>query len=142
MATTITMRERSYRELAQIDSYIDRFNYLKLDGAVGRQTFGFERYLNQRFYRSAEWKHIRNVIIARDLGCDLGVEGYDVHDRIIIHHMNPMTPDDITGHNQDILNPDYLISATHSTHNAIHYGTGAPLPNVMVERMPGDTKLW
>lgn len=136
------MRIRSYSELISLPTYEDRFEYLKIGGFVGRETFGAERYLNQTFYRSAEWKRIRHQVIARDLGCDLAVEGFDVHDRIIIHHMNPITPEDIHSHNMDILNPEYLISTAHRTHNAIHYGDILSLPSRLIERKPGDTKLW
>lgn len=115
---------------------------MKIGGSVGRETFGFERHLNQTFYRSPEWKRVRHQVIARDLGCDLGIEGFEVYDRIIIHHMNPMTPDDILHRNIDILNPEYLISTAHKTHNAIHYGDISGVPTAFVERRPGDTKLW
>lgn len=98
--------------------------------------------MNQQFYRSREWKHIRQHVIARDEGCDLGVDGYEIYDRIYIHHMNPMTVEDVEHGNEDILNPEFLISTTHKTHNAIHYGDETLLPKTLVERQPGDTKLW
>lgn len=137
-----TMRIRSYSELRRIDSFNERYDYLQLRGEVGRSTFGFERYMNQRFYTSREWKHIRNQVIARDEGMDLGIEGYEIYDRIIIHHMNPMTPEHLKHGDEDILNPEYLITTTHRTHNAIHYGDRSLLPQPLVERQRGDTQLW
>lgn len=134
---------RSYSELRQLESFEARFDYLKLGGSVGRPTFGFDRYINQRFYTSSEWKRIREHVIARDLGMDLGVEGHDIHDRIIIHHMNPMVPDDIVHEDSSILDPEFLITTRHLTHNAIHYGSDVRLilPET-TERSLGDTKLW
>ena len=136
------MTFRTYSELSQLHTFEDRFEYLKVGGSVGRATFGFERHLNQTFYRSPEWKRIRQQVIARDLGCDLGVDGFEIFDRLIIHHMNPMGPKDIHDRNMDILNPEYLISTAHKTHNAIHYGDISLVPTSFVERSPGDTKLW
>lgn len=136
------MRIRTYSELSQFDSFEERYRYLRLRGAVGDATFGFDRWINQTFYRSAEWRSIRHHVIARDLGCDLGVEGYEIHDRIYIHHMNPMTVSDITHGESHILNPEYLISTTHRTHNAIHYGDERLLPRQLAVRSPGDTRLW
>lgn len=136
------MRIRSYNELKQLDSFEDRFEYLKLGGTVGETTFGNERWLNQRFYTSREWKNIRQHVIARDEGCDLGVEGFEIYDKIIIHHMNPMTPKDIVHFDESILDPDFLISVTLNTHNAIHYGNSNMIPKPVVERRPGDHILW
>lgn len=136
------MQIRTYSELSEIESYNDRFDYLALSGVVGESTFGFERHRNQAFYRSREWRIVRDEVIARDYGCDLGVEGYDIFDRILIHHMNPMRPIDIASGNDDILNPEYLISVTHNTHNAIHFGSKALLAQPMVIRRQGDTNLW
>lgn len=136
------MKIRSYSELLTMDSFRDRFRYLQLQGGVGVDTFGFDRFLNQSFYRSREWIQLRHHIIARDEGCDLGVPGYEVNDRIIVHHMNPMAVEDIVHHNEEILDPEYLISTSHETHNAIHYGDGKHLPRQFVERKPGDTSLW
>lgn len=133
---------RTYTELIQYSTLEDRFNYLMLKGSVAAQTFGHERYLNQSFYRSREWKQARRDVIARDLGCDLGVQGYEIHDKILVHHMNPMGVDNIIHGDEDILNPEYLISVTHNTHNAIHYGDANLLPQPFVERRPGDTRLW
>ena len=136
------MRLRTYSELRRIDSYEERFEYLSLKGTVGEKTFGFERHVNQAFYRSTEWRQIRHHVIARDLGCDMGVPDHEIHDRIIIHHMNPMTVEDIELAEDKILNPEYLISVSHPTHNAIHYGDSNLLPKPLVERRPGDTRLW
>lgn len=133
---------RSYTEMIRRDTLEERFRYLSLGGRVGETTFGFDRYINQQFYTSREWRRLRHDIIARDNGCDLGVDGYEIHDKIIIHHMNPMTAYDILQGDLDILNPEYLVSTTHKTHNAIHYGDEGLLPRQLVERRPGDTKLW
>lgn len=136
------MRIRTYSELRQIQIFDDRFEYLKLGGGVGRSTFGFDRYLNQKFYKSREWKDIRHFVIARDNGCDLGIPGYEIHVDLCIHHMNPIGIDDIANKIDDVLNPEYLITTTHYTHNAIHYGVEKLTPKVVTKRSPGDTKLW
>lgn len=136
------MKIRSYGELSRLQTFEERFEYLKLGGSVGQETFAHERYLNQNFYRSKEWKTVRNHVIARDLGYDLGVEGYPVHDRLIIHHMNPMVPRDIYRYESWILDPEFLIVTTHTTHNEIHYGASHTPSRAFVERKPGDTKLW
>jgi len=133
---------RSYQELLSYETFEERFRYLSLGGEVGADTFGFDRYLNQSFYASREWKRIRQQVIARDEGRDLALPGHEIYDRIYVHHMNPMTPDDIKHGNDDILDPDFLICVTHQTHNAIHYGDERALPRPFVERRPGDTKLW
>ena len=133
---------RSYRELIKLPTFEERFDYLKLHGSVGRATFGHDRYLNQRFYTSREWRQLRHHIIARDFGRDLGVEGYEIFDKIIIHHINPMGPEEIVHNSSSILDPDQLITTTHRTHNAIHYGDDNLLPDPFVERSPGDTRLW
>lgn len=140
--TTMAIRLRTYSELSRIDDFEERYHYLALRGAVGRSTFGFDRHLNQKFYTSRQWRQVRHQVIARDLGCDLGVEGYEIHDKVIIHHMNPMTADHIVHGDSGILNPDFLITTTHRTHNAIHYGDERLLPREPVVRRPGDTKLW
>ncbi len=137
-----TLMIRTYRELIRIASFEDRFEYLSLHGDVGRSTFGFDRYINQQFYTSSEWKRLRNYIILRDEGRDLGVEGYEIHGRLLIHHMNPVSADDIINRHDFLLNPDFLITTTHRTHNAIHYGDKSLLPRPFVERQRGDTKLW
>lgn len=133
---------KTYSELVKFITFEDRFEYLRLHGGVGRSTFGFDRYLNQKFYSSYEWKDVRNHVIARDLGRDLGVEGYEIHDHILIHHMNPVTVDSVVHRDLRLLDPEYLITTTHRTHNAIHYGDKSLLPQPVVERRKGDTKLW
>lgn len=133
---------KTITELQRLDSFESRFEYLSLRSLVGDRTFGGERYLNQDFYRSREWKNARYDVIARDEGCDLGAEGYEIHERIIVHHMNPITPQDVIRGNPDILNPDYLITVSHKTHNAIHYGGPAPVARPLVVRRPGDTNEW
>lgn len=134
---------RTYSELCLRQTFEDRYQYLQLGGSVGMDTFGFDRYLNQEFYKSVLWRQARAHVIARDFACDLGVEGYEIHDKIFVHHMNPMRPDDIKNSNVDILDPEYLISVTHDTHNAIHYGDEKLLKRKqLVIRRPGDTKLW
>lgn len=133
---------RRYTELRRLETFEERYQYLALRGEVGASTFGYDRWINQAFYRSNEWKHIRNHVISRDNGCDLGVEGYEIHGRLIIHHMNPMTVDSIAHSDSEILDPAFLITTTHRTHNAIHYGDERLLPRPLVERKRGDTKLW
>lgn len=136
------MTARSYSNLVSRSTLEDRYRYLALRGTVGEETFGYERHVNQRFYASSEWRSIRNYVIARDESCDLGVDGYEIFGRIYIHHMNPMTPQDIKHGNEDILDPEYLITVSHQTHNAIHYGDEQQLPRLFVPRRAGDTKLW
>ena len=138
----MTTRIRTYSELMEIDNYIDRFRYLALRAGVGVSTFGYDRYINQKFYTSHQWRHLRHHIIIRDNGCDLGVAGYEIHDRLTIHHLNPMTVNNLMQGDEEILDPEFLITTTHSTHNAIHYGDEKLLPRLPVARRPGDTKLW
>ena len=133
---------RTHRELTRLKTFEERFEYLKLRGQVGKSTFGYDRYINQAFYRSSEWRRVRNLVIARDEGLDLGVTGYEIFDRPIIHHMNPMGLEDLVSGDDDILNPEYLVCVSHRTHNAIHYGDESLLPKPLVERRPGDTRLW
>lgn len=133
---------RTYSELRSLGTLEERFKYLKLRGVVGDPTFGHERYINQTFYRSKQWRDIRHEIIVRDSGCDLGVEGFEIHNHLIIHHLNPMLPLDITSGGTHILDPEYLITTSLRTHNAIHYGDERLLPRELVVRKPGDTKLW
>lgn len=133
---------RSYSELARLKTFEERYEYLKLEGNVGAITFGFDRHINQAFYRSHEWKHIRNYVIVRDNGCDLGVEGFEIHEKILIHHINPIAVEDITDWNEIVVDPENLITTTQLTHNAIHYGTDSLAPRVLPERKPGDTALW
>lgn len=136
------MTIRSYFELSKLRTFEERYEYLSLKSEVGKSTFGFERWMNQAFYRSREWRHIRQKIIARDEGMDLGVPGYEIFDKIIIHHINPMTPEDFEEGNPAVLDPDNLITTTHNTHNAIHFGDKSLLRLPLPERTPGDTKLW
>ena len=133
---------RTYKELMRLGSFKERFEYLSLAGQVGQSTFGFDRYLNQALYRSSEWKSLRHEIIIRDNGCDLGHEDYEIHGRILIHHMNPITEQDILERSDYLFNPEYLITTQHSTHNAIHYGDANLLPKEYVERKPNDTIPW
>lgn len=135
----MTRRNRSYSELITLETFDERFKYLALRGLVGDETFGYERTLNQDFYHSAQWKRIRRIVLLRDNNCDLGVEGYDIPAGLHIHHMIPVTKRDLYDRNPDILDPEYLISTTQLTHNAIHYGDERQLPRSFTERRPGDT---
>lgn len=137
-----SLRTRSYSELRRLATFEERFEYLNLLGFVGEQTFGFDRWMNQQFYRSREWKLARNEAIVRDQGCDLGILGYDIHHGLLVHHMNPLSEVDLISGEETIIDPEYLITTTHRTHNAIHYGDATLLPRAPVERVPGDTKLW
>ena len=136
------MSIRTYSELITLPTFEERFKYLQLNGQVGKDTFGFDRYINQNFYRSLEWKRVRDKVILRDNGCDLGVEGYEIHGRILIHHMNPITIRDIESMSEYLLNPEYLISTVHNTHNAIHYGDESLLITAPIERRKNDTCPW
>lgn len=133
---------RTYSELIRIPTFKDRFEYLKLNGDVGESTFGFDRYLNQIFYRSKEWRQLRNEIIVRDNACDMALNGHELFDKIIIHHMNPITQEAIVHRDETILDPDYLVCVSPITHNAIHYGSFELINNNYTERKPGDTLLW
>lgn len=133
---------RSYSELCRYKTFPERFNYLKLVGAVGRSTFGFDRYLNQKFYASYQWKRARQEVIIRDNGCDLGILGYEIYGELLIHHINPMVIDDIIHGEMWVFDPEYLITTTQKTHNAIHYGDENLLPKVVLSRSPNDTKAW
>lgn len=133
---------RSYSELTQLESFDDRFAYLKLVGTVGRDTFGYDRYLNQQLYQSIEWKNIRNFVIVRDNGCDLGVDGYEMHGAIYIHHMNAISPADFKTNSKFLLVPEFLIATTFQTHNAIHYGAATVPVNPIRERVPNDMCPW
>jgi hypothetical protein len=138
----MSQHTKTYSELSRLVTFEDRFEYLRLGGAVGRSTFGFDRYLNQQFYQSHAWKMARRHVIIRDNGCDLGVDGYDIHTEMLIHHLNPIVADDII-HGEDwITDPEFLITTTQTTHNAIHYGDQSLLASPARERQPGDTKLW
>lgn len=134
---------RTYSELSKLSTFEERYEYLKLDGVVGEDTFGFDRYLNQQFYqRDPEWKKVRDYVIIRDMGCDLGIEGREIQDSITIHHMNPLTKDDLLNRTEFLLDPEYLISTSRSTHNAIHYGDENLLMKGPVERTKNDTCPW
>jgi hypothetical protein len=135
-------KNRTYSELERLPTFEERYDYLRLGGSVGVSTFGFDRYINQDFYRSRDWKLTRDYVIIRDNGCDLGISGYEIHDSILVHHMNPMSADDVIHGEEWILNPEFLISTTKDTHNAIHYGDRSLLRQLFVERGPGDTRLW
>lgn len=133
---------RCHSELSLLYSFDDRFEYLKLGGEVGALTFGFDRHVNQTFYKSREWQDVRDHVIVRDNGCDLGVEGYEIHAELLVHHMNPISLDDILNNEDWVLNPEFLITTTKDTHNAIHYGGKVLYPKVVAQRSPNDTKLW
>ena len=133
---------KTYSELIKLPTFEERFQYLKLDGDVGVETFGFDRYLNQAFYSSDEWKSIRNQVIIRDNGCDLGIEGREIYKRIIIHHMNPITKEDLLYRTEYLLNPEYMICTMKNTHDAIHYGDENLLFKDPIERKPNDTCPW
>lgn len=133
---------RTYSELITLPTFEERFNYLKLKGQVGKDTFGFDRWLNQIFYRDPEWKSVRDYVIVRDNGCDLGVDGYEINGRILVHHMNPITKEDILERSKYLLDPEFLISTIHNTHNAIHYGDEDLLIKTPIERTKNDTCPW
>lgn len=133
---------RTYSELITLPTFEDRYRYLQLNGAVGKDTFGFDRYINQQFYRSKEWQRIRDEVIIRDNACDLGMEGYEIRGRIYVHHMNPIMVRDIQSNSDYLMNPEFLICTTHRTHNAIHYGDENLLAKAPIERTKNDTCLW
>lgn len=133
---------RTYSELIRFDTFEERYRYLALRGSVGHSTFGFDRYLNQKFYRSRQWNQLRHHVIARDEGCDLGIEGYDIHSKLLIHHMNPLNRQDLLHVDDSLFDPEFLITTTLQTHNAIHYGDERQLPRPLTVRQDGDTKLW
>ena len=138
----IMMSIKTYSELITIPTFEERYEYLRLNGRVGEETFGFDRYLNQVFYKSKEWRSIRDYVIARDNGCDLGMEGYEIFGQILIHHMNPITKEDILERKDVLLNPEYLITTVKNTHDAIHYGDGNLLVTAPIERRKNDTCPW
>ena len=134
---------KTYSEMVQLGSFEERYAYLRLGASIGKDTFGFDRYLNQIFYKTAEWRSLRDYIIVRDLGCDLGVYGHEIFGSIIIHHMNPITKDDILSRSEYLMNPNYLISTMLSTHNAIHYGDESLLKlAIPTQRTRNDTCPW
>ena len=136
------MNIRTYSELITLSTFEERYKYLQLSSSIGEETFGFDRYLNQNFYRSKEWKRIRDFVIIRDNGCDLGIEDRTIHGKIIIHHMNPIRTKDIQDVSDYLLNPEYLICTTHQTHNAVHYGDENLLVRNPIERTANDTCPW
>ena len=136
------MTIRSYSELKRLETFEERFDYLKLSGSVGTATFGFDRHINQSFYASYEWERAREEVILRDNGCDLGISGYEIYTDILIHHINPIVLTDIIHGEPWLFDPDNLITTTKRTHNAIHYGNPSPYPKVVISRNPNDTKLW
>lgn len=136
------MKHRTYSELRRFTSFEERFEYLSMPGEVGEVTFGFDRWINQHFYRSREWKQVRDHVIVRDDGCDLGVPGHEIRFGLLVHHMNPVTPEALKQGEEWVLDPEFLITTTHRTHNAIHYGDASLISRAPVERRPGDTKLW
>lgn len=138
----MTSGNRSYTELRQIENFLDRFRYLELRGKLGEATFGFDRWINQRFYKSAEWKSTRDQVIVRDHGCDLGILGYEIHSGLLVHHMNPLALKDLKDGEEWILDPEFLITTSLRTHNAIHYGDESRLPREPLVRKQGDTRLW
>lgn len=136
------MSIKTYSKMIALPTFEERYEYLRIGGAVGEDTFGFDRYLNQVFYRSQRWKQVRDIVIIRDNGCDLGMEGYEIYGRVLIHHMNPITIDDITRNSEYLLDPEYLICVSHDTHNAIHYSDKNMLQQAPIERTPNDTCPW
>lgn len=133
---------KTYSELIQLPTFQERFEYLKLDGQVGVQTFGFDRYINQQFYRSTEWKRIKNSVIVRDNGCDMAHPDYPIYGKMVVHHLNPVDEDDVLMQRDILINPEYLVCVSLLTHNAIHYGDFNILPKPYVERQPNDTCPW
>lgn len=136
------MSIKTYSELIRLPTFENRFEYLKLKGSVGKDTFGHDRYLNQVFYSSMEWRRLRDEIIIRDNGCDLGIEGREIGGKIYIHHLNPLGTNDILTHSEYLVNPEYLICVSFETHNAIHYGDINLLPRDPIERKRNDTCPW
>lgn len=133
---------RTYSELIMLPTFLDRFRYLQLGGRVGAETFGYDRYLNQILYRTAEWKRFRNEIIVRDNGCDLACDGYDIVGKVLVHHINPITVEDVLNRTAKVFDPENVISTTLNTHNAIHYGDESLLVTEPIERKPNDTCPW
>lgn len=138
----MVQRIRTYSELARLPTFEERYQYLRLSGAVGKETFGFDRYLNQVFYRSPEWKAVRDQVIIRDEGCDLGIQGKEIQGCVLIHHMNPITAEDIRARSEFLLDPEFLITTVHSTHQAIHYGDESLLVFAPIARSRNDTCPW
>jgi hypothetical protein len=139
---TKMMKVRTYSELQLLETFEERYRYLVVRGILGIETFGFDRWINQRFYKSFEWERARNYVITRDNGCDLGIPGYEIYSGLIVHHMNPISLDDIKHGEESLIDPEYLITTSLQTHNAIHYGDESLLPRGPVVRERGDTTLW
>lgn len=133
---------RCYKDLSRLESFMERYQYLRIHGKVGEETFGLDRYINQSLYKSQRWKNIRSQVIIRDNGCDLGVDGHEIDRYIVVHHMNPITLEDIEEERDVVFDPEYLICCTSRTHQAIHFGDEGLLPKDYVERRPNDTCLW
>lgn len=133
---------KCYSELVQLPTFMERYEYLRLEGVVGKETFGFDRYMNQFFYQSPEWRRARNLVITRDNGCDLGIPGHEIYNRVLIHHINPIRPEDIRDQSEFLLNPEYLITTIHETHQAIHYGDEKLLFHDPTPRARNDTCPW
>lgn len=133
---------KTYSELCCLDTFEERYEYLKLGGVVGKSTFGFDRWINQHFYGRSEWKSVRDIVIVRDEGCDLGIPGFEIHFGLLVHHMNPINADDIRNGEEWITNPNFLITTSLRTHNAIHYSDVNQLPRGLIVRNSGDTRLW
>lgn len=140
--TTMTSLNKSYHSLILLPTFRERYEYLKLQGQVGESLFGFNRYMNQEFYTSREWRNFRNHIIARDLGCDMGLEDYEIQGRVIIHHINPLVIADFENSTDALFDPENVICVSDNTHNAIHYGDESLLPSDPVLRLPNDTCPW
>lgn len=133
---------RTYRECMQLTTFQERYRYLQIGGRVGKETFGFDRYLNQMLYRTPEWKRFRREMIVRDNGCDLGCEGYEIYGNVLVHHINPITVEDVINRNPCIFDPNNVICTSLNTHNAIHYGDETLLITEPVVRKPNDTCPW
>lgn len=133
---------RSYSELRRLGTFIERYHYLELKGILGKRTFGFDRWINQRFYKSQEWNSVRDQVIIRDYGCDLGIPGYEIHSGLLVHHMNPITRQNLEDGDDWVVDPEFLITTSLLTHNAIHYGDESLLPRGPIVRKAGDTTLW
>lgn len=136
------MRSRCFSYIRRLETFEDRFDYLNLAGEVGHSTYGHDRWINQRFYTSRQWRQVRDVVIVRDNGCDLGIEGYEITHDLVVHHMNPIALKDVVDGEDHILDPEFLICTSIRTHNAIHFGDRTLLPRPPIVREPGDTLLW
>lgn len=138
----VMKRSKSYSGMLGAEGFVERYHYLKIGGKVGAETFGSDRYFNQRFYNSAEWKRTRDFVITRDAGCDMAVAEREIGGQILVHHIVPIDLEDIVQGSDLLLDPDNLVCVSHGTHNAIHYGDESQLEHILIERLPGDTRLW